>query len=57
MKYFKLWLGEPSRLELMDKNQLSMILDDFAENNVGITASGIFTINYSFVGTVNRLKL
>lgn len=53
MRWFKTWLGDPGRLVLIDQNQLAIILDDLAHNSVGVTASGVFTVNYSFVGTVN----
>lgn len=54
MRWFKTWLGDPCRLTTIDQNQFAVLLDDLANHSVGVTASGIFTLNYSFVGTVNK---
>ncbi|CAL8093103.1 unnamed protein product [Orchesella dallaii] len=55
IRWFRTWLCEHGRLLIIEQNQLAMVLEDITHHSVGITASGIFTINYHFVGTVNTI--
>lgn len=55
MRWFRYWLGEQDRMKLLDENVLSSILNDLNANKVGISASGMFTLDYKLVGKVIRM--
>lgn len=42
-------------MKLLDENVLSSILNDLNANKVGISASGMFTLDYKLVGKVIRM--
>lgn len=46
------WLFETGKISHLTTNEIVLLLDDLDQNSVGMSASGVFTLNYYFVGTV-----
>lgn len=53
----KTWFSVNEEDLKISRNELMMILDNIAHDEICINAGGRVTINYSFMGTVNLLLI